>query len=74
MSRKVRGFLGLLANDSANYRGCHVEEAIEAERKRGQRQHTEAKKNGTTCIACHYNLVHKEVEPSKAFLEAIGGS
>lgn len=27
--------------------------------------------DGTTCIACHYNLVHKEVEPSAAFLKAI---
>ena len=60
----------MLASDSANCRGCHVMEAIKPERKRGQRQHAEALKNGTTCIACHYNLVHKEVEPSERFLEA----
>jgi nitrate/TMAO reductase-like tetraheme cytochrome c subunit len=60
----------MLANDSANCRGCHVMEAIQPERNRGQRQHEDALKNGTTCIACHYNLVHKEVEPSEAFLKA----
>lgn len=61
----------MLASDSANCRGCHVMEAIKPERKRGQRQHAEAIKAGTSCIACHYNLVHKEVEPSGAFLKAI---
>lgn len=65
--------LHMVANDSKNCRGCHVMEGIKPERKRGQRQHADAIKNGTTCIACHYNLVHKEVEPSKAFLKAIEG-
>ena len=64
----------MLANDSKHCRGCHVMEAIKPKRKRGQRQHAAALKDGTTCIACHYNLVHKEVAPSKAFLEATGGS
>jgi cytochrome c-type protein NapC len=64
----------LLANDSANCRSCHVMEAIKPERRRGQRQHAEARKNGTTCIVCHYNLVHKEIEPSDAFLKAAEGS
>lgn len=63
----------LLANDSRNCRGCHVMEAIQPERKRGQRQHAEARETGTTCIVCHYNLVHKEVEPSDAFLQAAEG-
>jgi len=35
--------------------------------------HTMALEEGTTCVACHYNLVHEEVEPSKVFLEAIEG-
>ena len=51
---------------------CHVMEAIKPERKRGQRQHAEALESGASCIACHYNLAHKEVEPSDAFLKAIG--
>lgn len=63
-----------LANDSVTCRECHVMEAIKPERKRGQRQHATAIKEGTTCIACHYNLVHEEVEPSEAFLKAIDGS
>jgi cytochrome c-type protein NapC len=61
----------MLANDSQNCRNCHVMEAIQPERVRGQRQHAEAIETGTTCIACHYNLVHKEVEPSEEFLQAI---
>lgn len=60
----------MLNNDSKNCRSCHVMAAIEPERKRGQRQHAEARTEGTTCIVCHYNLVHMDVEPSEAFLEA----
>jgi nitrate/TMAO reductase-like tetraheme cytochrome c subunit len=48
-------------------------EAIKPARKRGQRMHAKALEENTTCIACHYILVHKEVEPSKAFLDAIDG-
>ena len=66
--------LAMVANDSKNCRRCHTMEAIKPERKRGQRQHTEASETGATCIACHYNLVHKEVEPSEAFLKAIDES
>ena len=66
--------LAMVADDSKNCRRCHTMEAIKPERKRGQRQHADALETGTTCIACHYNLVHKEVEPSEAFLEAIGES
>lgn len=61
----------MLANDSQTCRECHVMEAIKPVRKRGQRMHTRALEENTTCIVCHYNLVHKEVEPSEAFLEAI---
>jgi len=61
----------MLSDDSANCRRCHTMEAIKPRRKRGQSQHKAALKEKTTCIACHYNLVHKEVEPSAAFLKAI---
>jgi len=60
----------MLARDSDNCRSCHVMAAIQPERTRGQRQHAQALEHGTTCIACHYNLVHKEVEPSEEFLQA----
>ena len=60
-----------LANDSMTCRGCHELASIKPERKRGQTQHEEARKSGTTCIACHYNLVHDEVEPSQHFLDQV---
>ncbi len=63
----------MLSNNSSNCRRCHVMEAIQPKRLRGQSQHKIALEERTTCISCHYNLVHKEVEPSKAFLEASGG-
>lgn len=59
----------LLDTDSATCRTCHEEAAIKPERKRGQRQHADARERGLTCIGCHYNLVHAEVEPSPEFLE-----
>lgn len=63
--------LRMLANDSKNCRTCHDMTAIKPKRKRGQKQHAEAIESKTTCIACHYDLVHKEVEPSEEFLKAI---
>ena len=61
----------MLANDSAGCRSCHVMEAIKPKRVRGQNEHKEAMEKGITCIVCHYNLVHKPVDPSPAFLNAI---
>ena len=63
--------LDMLDNDSKYCRSCHVMEAIKPKRQRGKKQHANAIKDNTTCIACHYNLVHKEVEPSEEFLERI---
>lgn len=56
-------------NDSVTCRECHEEDSIQPARKRGQRQHQEARAAGMTCIDCHYNLVHDEVEPRDSFLE-----
>jgi nitrate/TMAO reductase-like tetraheme cytochrome c subunit len=70
MAEKVR--LHLIDTDSHTCRRCHVMEAIKPSRKRGERAHEQAKKEGKTCIACHYNLVHKEVPLSPAFARAIG--
>lgn len=64
--------LSMIADGSKNCQKCHVADAIQPARLRGQKQHAEAKKSGASCIACHYNLVHKEVEPSEAFLKATG--
>ena len=59
----------MLANDSANCRVCHEEDKIQPQKKRGQAQHADAKEQGLTCIGCHYNLVHREVEPRDSFLD-----
>lgn len=61
----------MLGNNSESCRHCHVMEGIKPERIRGQNQHKEAIDKNIPCIVCHYNLVHKEVEPSEAFLNAI---
>jgi len=66
LAYRVRDWL--LETDSATCRSCHDEEAIRPERKRGQKQHADAREEGITCIACHYNLVHAEVEPRDSFL------
>lgn len=58
------------ANNSVTCRECHEEVSIKPERKRGQRQHAEALQQNMTCIDCHYNLVHDEIEPRESFLEA----
>lgn len=67
-ANKVR--LDMLANGSENCLSCHVMASINPQRKRGQKQHKDALKQKTPCIACHYNLVHKEVEPSEEFMKA----
>lgn len=67
LAYRVRDWL--YETDSATCRSCHLESAIQPERKRGQRQHKEAREKGITCIECHYNLVHAEVEPREEFLD-----
>jgi len=59
-------------NDSVTCRSCHTESLIKPKRKRGQKQHETAKAEGMTCIDCHYNLVHDEVEPRDSFIDSAG--
>lgn len=61
----------MLESDSKTCRSCHVMEAIRPERTQGKKQHEEAQEKGITCIVCHYNLVHKSVEPSEAWQNAV---
>jgi len=61
----------MLENNSETCRSCHVMEAIKPSRIRGQNAHKDAMAKNVPCIACHYNLVHKAVEPSEAFLNAV---
>ncbi len=70
MAEKAR--LKMLGENSDTCRSCHNFEAIAPTRKRGERAHEDAKKKGkTNCIACHYNLVHKEAPLTPAFSQAI---
>lgn len=70
MAEKAR--LKIFNEDSHTCRDCHKMEAIAPTRKRGQRAHEDALAKGrTNCIACHYNLVHKEAPLTEAFSNAI---
>ena len=70
MAEKAR--LKMLGEDCQTCRSCHNFEAIAPTRKRGERAHADAKQKGkTNCIACHYNLVHKEAPLTPAFSQAI---
>jgi nitrate/TMAO reductase-like tetraheme cytochrome c subunit len=59
----------LVDNDSITCRECHEEASIKPARSRGQQQHKDARETGMTCIYCHYNLVHEEIDPRESFLE-----
>lgn len=61
----------MLGNNSETCAHCHAMEGIKPKRIRGQNMHKEAIDKSIPCIVCHYNLVHKEVEPSEGFLNAI---
>ncbi|MDP2825702.1 MAG: NapC/NirT family cytochrome c [Sulfuritalea sp.] len=72
MAEKAR--LKMYNEDSHTCRECHKMEAIAPTRKRGERAHEDAIKKGrTNCIACHYNLVHKEAPLTEKFSQAIKG-
>jgi trimethylamine-N-oxide reductase (cytochrome c), cytochrome c-type subunit TorC len=63
--------LKMLGQNSRNCQRCHVMPAIKPSKPRGVTQHKEAlAKGNSNCIACHYNLVHKEVPASDAFSKA----
>jgi nitrate/TMAO reductase-like tetraheme cytochrome c subunit len=67
-----------LANNSAQCRNCHVIENF----TRPIKAHARAQKTGTTCIKCHYNLVHGgelpwvdiEVEEENRIQESTGNA
>lgn len=53
----------MLANDSVNCRTCHDIRKIAVKGERGQRAHARSFANKSTCIQCHFNLVHAPVPP-----------
>ena len=63
-----------LRTDSANCRKCHDESKIQPGFTRGKEEHALAKEESITCIACHFNLVHKSVKPTEDFLKRAGVS
>lgn len=63
--------LKILGQNSKNCQRCHVMEQIQPSKPRGANQHKAAvAKGNSNCIACHYNLVHKEVPVSEEFSKA----
>lgn len=52
--------------DSNTCRTCHVEAEIKPKRERGVNAHKLALEQNKTCIECHYNLVHRSVDPRQA--------
>jgi len=60
---------GMRAANTAACRSCHIEEDIKPKKKRGQRAHAEALEEKLSCINCHYNLVHREVDPREDFVK-----
>lgn len=54
--------------DSITCRPCHDELEPEPKRKRGKKAHKKALDKKLTCIECHLNLVHRQVDIRKTAL------
>jgi cytochrome c-type protein NapC len=59
-------------NDSANCRSCHKEDKMDPnlQSEKTKVRHAKGKKEGITCIECHFAIAHKEPEglgPSELF-------
>ncbi len=52
----------LFEYDSVTCRGCHEEAAIRPASSRGKMAHRQARWQRRTCIECHYNMAHRQVE------------
>lgn len=61
-ARAYRSRDRLFEYDSVTCRSCHIESEIKPKRKRGQKAHKNALENKETCIECHDNLVHRQVD------------
>lgn len=48
--------------DSTTCRGCHTQSEIKPHSVRGQLAHRQAGERGQTCIECHFNMAHRQVE------------
>ncbi len=59
----------LFETDSGTCRTCHIEKEIKPKRARGVNAHKLALEEKKTCIACHYNQVHRPVDLRKNAFE-----
>jgi len=55
----------LFEYDSVTCRSCHDKFEINPKNAAAKSAHEAAAKEGETCIECHYNLVHRKVNPRK---------
>ncbi len=62
MAKKV--WIRMKQTDSLECRNCHHEEAVEAEKQteKARARHEKGRKEGLTCIDCHYGIAHSEPE------------
>lgn len=63
----------MMEYDSPTCQSCHNIAEIELDSIRAQKSHDDAQKNAETCIECHMNLVHREIEPRPEPVEADEG-
>lgn len=52
----------LMEYNSTTCRECHIEAEIRPKSSRGQLAHDKALRLHQTCIECHYNMAHRQVE------------
>ena len=62
MAKKV--WVRMKKTDSLECRNCHHEEAMSSEKQTetAQSRHAKGKKEGMTCIDCHFGIAHQEPE------------
>jgi cytochrome c-type protein NapC len=60
----VRVWSRMLDTDSLECRNCHNHDAMSEEKQteKARNRHEKAKKEGLTCIECHYGIAHTEPE------------
>lgn len=62
MAKKV--WARMKKTDSLECRNCHHEDAMSSDKQseKAQTRHAKGKKEGMTCIDCHYGIAHQEPE------------
>jgi len=62
----------MFETDGAVCRTCHIEDQIKFTRDRGVNAHKLALKEQKTCIECHNNLVHRQIDVRKTAFQKPG--